>query len=188
MAADEREYLLKLVQTKDTEGFRLLYQHFYRPLVVFAMNYLDDKEEAEDVVEDLFLSLWENHYQFASYERLRNFLYMSVKNSVLNLIKHAKVRERYELLAMQKEQWDEEDDRKMVREEVYRLMFEILDSFPVRCREIFRLALQGKKNEEIAEELGISVLTVKTQKNRGIKILKKRLGHLFVLLPLGILV
>ena len=69
-------------------------------------------------------------------------------------------------------------------EEVYRLLFKSIDQLPPRCREIFVLQMEGKKNEEIAQTLGLSIETVKTQKKRAVQAIKKRMGSLFFLTSL----
>lgn len=76
---------------------------------------------------------------------------------------------------------EEEDTNE---EEVYRLLFRAIDKLPARCREIFLLHMDGKKNEEIATVLGISIETVKTQKKRAIQSIKEQMGTCYFLLPL----
>ena len=76
---------------------------------------------------------------------------------------------------------EEEDTNE---EEVYRLLFRAIDKLPTRCREVFLLHMDGKKNEEIATLLGISIETVKTQKKRAIQFIKEQMGTCYFLLPL----
>ncbi len=79
------------------------------------------------------------------------------------------------------EVYEEPDDFKMIEEEMYKILFEVIDSLPKRCKEIFELHLAGRKNEEIANLLNISILTVKTQKSRAMQILRTHMGDLFSL-------
>ena len=67
-----------------------------------------------------------------------------------------------------------------MREEIYRELFLAIQELPDRSREVFELHLQGKKNEEIAEVLGISVLTVKSHKQNALRCLKEYMGNLFL--------
>ena len=71
-----------------------------------------------------------------------------------------------------------EEALKMIEEEMYKILFEVIDSLPKRCKEIFELHLAGRKNEEIANLLNISILTVKTQKSRAMQILRTHMGDL----------
>ena len=75
---------------------------------------------------------------------------------------------------------EEEDTNE---EEVYRLLFRAIDKLPTRCREIFLLHMDGKKNEEIATALGISIETVKTQKKRAIQSIKEQMGTCYFCSP-----
>ena len=73
-----------------------------------------------------------------------------------------------------------------MKEELYERLFSVVDELPPRCREVFLLHLDGKKNEEIAELLNISLLTVKTQKKKAMSYIRERLG-VSVLFMLGLL-
>ena len=72
----------------------------------------------------------------------------------------------------------------VMKDEVYRRLYQVLDELPKRCQEVFKHYLEGKKNSEIAEILQISELTVKTQKRNAIVYLRKRLGGVYVLYAL----
>ncbi|KAB6221101.1 sigma-70 family RNA polymerase sigma factor, partial [Bacteroides xylanisolvens] len=104
-------------------------------------------------------------------------------NASLNYLKHQNVESLYlERLASTYREITEEEDTN--EEEVYRLLFRAIDKLPTRCREIFLLHMDGKKNEEIATALGISIETVKTQKKRAIQSIKEQMGTCYFLLPL----
>ena len=102
------------------------------------------------------------------------------KRQSLDHLKHEKVKQRFLNIHVQEES-EEESDFKIIEEEMYRLLFEVVDSLPKRCKEIFELHLDGKKNEEIASLLNISILTVKTQKSRAMQALRSQMGNLFFL-------
>ena len=75
--------------------------------------------------------------------------------------------------------WEDEEEAegREMREELYRQLFEAIDELPARCREVFLMHLEGKGNEDIARELTLSVLTVKTQKRRAMAYLRGRFGE-----------
>lgn len=174
------EQFLELLNSKQPKIFRILYQEYYNFMVSFSLNYVSRKEIAEDIVSDLFANIWTNHYQFQTFSNFKNFLYRSVRNASLDHLKHEKVKRRFLNIYVQEES-EEESDFKIIEEEMYRLLFEIVDSLPKRCKEIFELHLDGKKNEEIASLLNISILTVKTQKARAMQVLRSQMGNLFLL-------
>ena len=136
------------------------------------------REESARYTDTLIreLRLWEGRAAFATGNALRNFLYNGVRNASLNCLKH-RAAEANALSSLEAESADDDDlDEKVMREELYRLLYEAIDELPERCREGFLLHLKGKGNREIAEALGLSVLTVKTQKNRALQFLRERFG------------
>lgn len=156
------------------ESFRLLYKEYYDSLVSFAESYVARRDIAEDIVQEIFVGLWEKEPRFFSKAALNTYLYTSVKNSALDFLKHQEVENRYAehfLSASKEERWEAELD-----EEMLNLLFQGIDRLPERCREIFLMSLDGLSNEEIARQLGLSVLTVKTQKKKAMKVLREYFG------------
>lgn len=169
---------LEQINQKQLQAFHQLFREFYQALVLFAMRYGASQSEAEDIVQELFVAVWERKEKFFSYRSFRVFLYNSVRNTCLNQIKHRKVEEKYMNDRSLHVEEAFENDPEMLEEELYRHLFNAVDELPPRCREIFLLHLDGKKNEEIASQLHISLLTVKTQKKRAVHYLRERLSHL----------
>ena len=139
------------------------------------MRFISKQDEAEDVVQDLFVSMWNKKIQFVSYVSFRTYLYKAVYNAVLNVIKHQEVEQRYVDLVKNEDELEfpEADYQK---EEIYRQLYLAIDRLPKKCREIFLMYMDGKKNEEIAQILSISIETVKTQKKRAMRFLKDDTG------------
>ena len=136
--------------------------------MLYAINFLSSQQAAEDIVQDLFATMWEKKMRFLSLPSFRTYLYNSIRNASLNYLKHQNVESLYlERLASTYREITEEEDTN--EEEVYRLLFRAMD---------------GKKNEEIATVLGISIETVKTQKKRAIQSIKEQMGTCYFLLPL----
>ncbi len=183
---EKRESFLLRINAKERQAFHVLFAEYYRPLVLFAMHYLDEQEEAEDVVQDLFVSVWEKKEAFLSEKSIHAFLYNSVRNICLNRLKHRKVEEKYLDYSMNFASLKEEEDYEVMKEDLYERLFRVIEELPPRCREIFLLHLDGKKNEEIAEQLNLSLLTVKTQKKKAMNYIRKRLG-MAVVCMLGLL-
>ncbi|MDR0544690.1 MAG: RNA polymerase sigma-70 factor [Odoribacteraceae bacterium] len=175
-------HLVELVNRKEQQGFRLLYRDYYRSLVALGMHYTRQRETAEDVVQDLFRALWQRDLYFESLPRLKTFMYTAIKNACLNELKREQTRKEYLLTLPADEPLDDADDRAWIEEEVYRRVILAIERLPDRCREVFEHHLQGKKNEEIAALLHLSVATVKTQKNRALHFLRDEVGPLPLLL------
>lgn len=166
---------IEAINRQEPKAYQTLYRLYYRALVNYAMRFISKQDEAEDVVQDLFVSMWNKKIQFVSYVSFRTYLYNAVYNAVLNVIKHQEVEQRYVDLVKNEDELEfpEADYQK---EEIYRQLYLAIDRLPKKCREKFLMYMDGKKNEEIAQILSISIETVKTQKKRAMRFLKDDTG------------
>jgi len=155
-----------------------LFTQYYPRLCHFAWQLLSDKEMVQDVVQDVFLTYWGRHEELKSDPAaVKSFLYITVKNACLNIRRHEKVVEKYRMLTPFQEAEESGIMRKIIRAEIMVEVFEIMKSMPEGCREVFRLGyLEGLSNIQIAEHLQIGVTTVKTQKQRALKLIKSKLN------------
>lgn len=181
MKEGEKLFVEQLNQ-KQSGAFHELFRKYYRSLVLFAMKYVGEQAIAEDIVQDLFIAIWEKKENFISYNSFRVFLYRSVQNTCLNAIKHRKVEEKFSAYTLLQPEESQNNEFDTTEDEIYRKLFTVVDELPARCREVFLLHLDGKKNEEIAKELHITVLTVKTQKKKAVSRIRQQMGHLFLVL------
>lgn len=180
----EPENWIEQLNRKQVEAFRHLFEKFYRYLVLYAMKWVERQEIAEDIVQELFVQLWEHHTTYSSYYGLKNFLYNSVKNASFDYLKHQKVEGKYISYSLNHSEKGEEPDLEIMKSEIYRKLYLTIEELPKRCREVFKYHLEGKKNTEIATLLHISESTVKKQKQQAIKYISKRLGDIPALLSL----
>lgn len=157
---ENESVLLKKVQKGDWSAFNLLFKSYFSPLYFYALAFLKDKEEAEDIVQETFLYLWENRQRIIGQGSLYAYLLQKIKHSCVNYKKHQEVKERYERLSQPEEIDEPYQDWEELREQVMAAM----EKLPTQCRKIFTMGcIDGMKYREIADELGISVNTVKTQ-------------------------
>ena len=173
----EKDISIEELNRQEVEAFHTLYKRYYRALVCYAMQWTGAQEPAEDLVQDLFSAIWEKRMTFFSLTSFQSFLYNSVKNASLNYLKHKDVEQNYAQRVQEDNPLrlpEEEDD--FFEEELYRRVFQLVDQLPDRCREVFLLYMKGRKNEEIADALQISIETVKTQKKRAMQFLRKKTG------------
>ena len=176
----------KIITIGDSEelSFNQFFNEMYNCVCLFANRFLENTIESEDIVQDVFIKLWDNFENFNSAIKIKAYLYSSVRNSCLNHIRHEKVKRKYETSVISKIQSDSFFYEKMVEVESSRLIKEAIEELPPQCKKIMLLNLQGLKNQEIADDLNISINTVKTQKQIAYKILRKKLQSLFELLTL----
>ena len=174
------EQFLQRINAKQPEAFRELFSEFYNSLVLFAIGFVEQQDVAEDIVQETFITVWENKKTFNSYQGLKAYLYELVQNKCTNYLKHRQVEDKYASYVKTTGE-EAEGDYSLMQEEIYRELYMAVRELPEKCQRVFELHLEGKKNDEIAEILGISVLTVKSHKQNAIHILKEKMGNLFLL-------
>ncbi|MDR1720101.1 MAG: sigma-70 family RNA polymerase sigma factor [Dysgonamonadaceae bacterium] len=157
----------------DHSAFRLLMERYYGALWVFSNRILDDDFYAEDVVQDVFVDVWSQRKQLAEVVSVKSYLYGMVKNKCLTVIRSSKISEKYPC-----EFQHIEDDMldKYIETETIRLLLNAVEALPPRSARVLKLSLEGLRQEKIAEQMGITVATVKALKAEGIKKLKKNLS------------
>lgn len=163
--------------------YEILFKEFYNPLVQFAFKIINDLDAAKDIVQDLFVQLWEKKLHFENELVLRTYLYRSVQHKCINYIRTQKIQQRHEqaISSEIKEQESPSVLHTLIREEVYRQLLTSIDHLPPQCKKICLMTLDGKKPSEIAKELDLAVDTVKKQKTIALKRLQDELGPLAAL-------
>lgn len=163
--------------------YRRLFETYYTSLVNFACRYAHDTEEAEDIVQNVFVAMWDARIHFDNGLKMRNYLYRATIHGVYNVERHRRVCETGMAVLSQRQAQDDALLQDAIQEhELWCQVVEAVEELPGRCREICRLTLAGKKPAQIAEELGLSVETVKKQKKIAIQKLKDRFGGWIFLL------
>lgn len=158
--------VFKKMQQGDAAALEYFFQKYMELLYYRALGYVKNPQAAEDIVQEVFIRFWDNRKKLDITLSVAAYLTRSVVNSCKNYLEHLSVRQRYEQdyqhenpEAGEKLEYEEEE-LELLRE---RLRI-FIDSLPEKCREVFLLAcVEGLKYREVAERLGVSVNTVKTQ-------------------------
>ena len=171
----EQDVLLDLLERKDNRAYQYLYQCYYVALKALANYYVKDNDVAEDLVQDVFISLLESRYKFETANGVKYFLYSSLKNKCISHFRKQKIRDKYykDIISSQTEEehfWD-----KVLEEDVYARLMAAVETLPPQCKMVMMLTLEGFKGTEIAEKLHISLDTVKEHKSSGKKKLAAQL-------------
>lgn len=175
---------IAVVHRWDESSLQLLYRHFYKALVAFSNQMVGNIVIAEELVQDTFVSLWQQRNTFKNQGVLKAYLYNTVRNKSITHLRHEKV-ERNRIASFESDyklmiSHEEEPDR----EELIRRLLLSIDSLPPKQRNVFLLSIRGKTYEEIAQEMNISPETVKKQRQRGMKRLREMLPPEAILLLL----
>ena len=169
--------MIKGIRAGRESTYAVLFDDYYRSLSVFATQYVDDLETAKEIVQDLFVSLYENRKSLVITTSLRSYLYQSIRNRCLNHLKYQKMeRKHLDQAAFEQESIEDLEARIDENELEYRI-FQIVTELPPKCQEIFRMSrVKGMKNHAIANHLDISIRTVETQISNALKVLREKLG------------
>jgi len=151
--------------------FKLFFNNHYAELVVYANSFLFDKDSSEDIVQEVFVYLWENADKLQIKTSLKGYLFSMVRNRCFNFLKSIKITDNYEFLEFNINLIIEDvfdSTAKEDKEIVYHQILKIVDALPDKMQQIVKLKfLHNYKYSEISEELGISINTVKTQLKRA---------------------
>ena len=172
------EELTGLLKAGNEQVFGFVFKQYFASLCYFANKYVFDKQEAEDIVEEVFEKLWTSDRNMASPGHLRSYLYMATKRSCIDhLRKNLHAKERQLSFVENTDDLQPEHIHEMIRAEVLREIYIGIKGLPEQCGKIVSMSyIEGYKNDEIAEKLGLSLQTVKNQKSRGISLLKGKLS------------
>lgn len=169
-------------QQGEERGFDFFFRTHYAALTLFAYKITGQKEAAEEIAEDAFLTAWQKHASFSHPAVLKSFLYTAVKFGSLNWLR----RQRKECLetrqlALLSNPAEDPVPYEIVSAEIHQQVFAAINQLPPKCRRIFQmLYIEGKDFQQIAAELQLSVSTIHNQKARGIRLLRERVNPGFI--------
>ena len=170
--ADDDFFFIEGLNNHDVTAYKMLYQRYYKPLVLFVVGYIEDVQVAEDVVEEVVVKLWESDVRFKSLSAFRSYMYSAVKNRALSELKHQDVVNNH--ATSEAANGIEEDmEYDFSYEEMQVRFLEAVDKLPGRMREVIFCYLEGKSMSEIAKELGIGTESVKTYRKRAFEKLRE---------------
>lgn len=176
--------ILELLKRDEEGAFRLLFERYYDNLLLYCYHILGDLEVAEDIVQECFVGLWNSRRLHSFSGDLDRFIFRIVKNRSLLFLKENKKREEvHHSFSEENEKvsYDTEEERQKDIE----LLYAVINQLPEKCREVFLMAcLNDKSYQEIADELNISINTVKSQVKTAFKFLREQLSSKLFLMYL----
>jgi RNA polymerase sigma-70 factor (ECF subfamily) len=183
MDSNSNQLLIRNIQLGDSKALKHFFESFYPSVCIFARKYIKDMDVAEDIAQESFMEFWRRREQFYDLKALKGFIYTVARNKCLNQIKLSSIREDI----LRNQLFSDDFFYEMVQEEeTYRILHQAINGLANQSKRIILLSLKGYKNSEIAEELDISVNTVKTLKKNAYKELRSKLqDHVFLLFLLN---
>ncbi|WP_423148326.1 RNA polymerase sigma-70 factor [Rubrolithibacter danxiaensis] len=170
----------------DDQAFEQLFKTHFKALHSYAAVMLRDDDLAEEIVQNMFLKLWEKREQLNVQTSVKAYLYKCVHNDSLNYLKHQKIKAKYQDYATYSMNGNTEQASKNLElSELESRLGEALNELPQQCRTIFQMSrFEELKYKEIAERLDLSVKTVENQMGKALKILRLKLADFLPLIVL----
>lgn len=156
-------------------AFKQVFETYYKSIYLFIRKYIVYDKQAEDIAQEVFLKIWERKLSFPNALALKSYLYQTAKNSALNALQHEAVKKRYQEKVLAELGSDDYFYENYIEQETHRLLLQNIEKLTPRAKEILYLNLEGFKNQEIADKLGITISTVKSHKALAYKFLKDKL-------------
>jgi len=161
----------------DESFYRLLFDKYYQPLVIFANRMLLDIDLSRSTVQDVFVMLFDKRNELVIHTSLNAHLYQSVRNRCLNHLKRSKMKNEHHQIIMDKSDSFEEPSTSLEYKDMVAIINSTIELLPRQCQRIFKMSRQqGLSNQEIAETLTISKRTVETQISKALKKLREELN------------
>lgn len=176
--------LITQLQQGSERAFTLLFRRYYKDLVLFAGLFLPEREVCEDIVQSVFVAIWEKRAGVGIHTSFRSFLLKSVKNGCLDELRHRKVVWEHEAdSALRQSIHNVSTEQYVFYSELASRIDEALAQLPEKQREVFEMSrMQGIKYKDIAKELNISERTIEERMAKSIKTLHKALKDYLPLL------
>jgi RNA polymerase sigma-70 factor (ECF subfamily) len=172
------------IRDGDRGAFEALVKHYADPLCGFVYNTIGDSDATQELVQDLFLWIWQNRLQWEIRGALTTYLYRSARNRAISYVRHERLERRWLEQAIRQappatdprraEHASEEQDLRSA-------LARALESLPDRCRQVFLLSrAHGLSYADISQTLGISIKTVEIHMSRALSILRSQLDDWLV--------
>jgi RNA polymerase sigma-70 factor (ECF subfamily) len=158
-----------------TKALHAVHDLYYPALRNFAMSLVGDGPAAEDIVAEVFVTLWKKHEDFETLQNIKAFVYISTRNACINHIKKLQrdVVMKSGLTNYLSVDHEEFALNEMIRAEVLQQIYQAIEALPSQCKKVFKLCyVEGMTNSEVAERFAISVNTVKNHKVKALGLLR----------------
>jgi len=170
-----QDFILHKLKAGDEDSFNFIFSNYYRGMVLFAMDYIPDQDKAEEIVQGIFVKLWEDREKIEIKNSLKSYIFKTVQNKCLDNIKHNNIRIKVEgdIFASASSQTAEND---FLSFDLHEKVEFSINNLPETVKKIFKMSrFENKKYREIADTLNISIKTVEANIGKALSILRQDL-------------
>ena len=169
--------LIGQVKKGSKDAFRLLYDRYGLKIHRFAYSYLKSELDAEELVQDVFLKLWDKKATLDSSQNIRSFIFKIAVNTIYDFIRRKNIEQAFHDFTRRDVEYTNETWHEVVYNDMLAQVYRLMSQMPEQRRKIFKMSKEkGLTNDEIAEILNLSKRTVENQLYRATAFLKKNLN------------
>jgi RNA polymerase sigma-70 factor (ECF subfamily) len=170
-------HTMELIKSGNLRVFEDFFRSFYQPLCYYALRYVSSPDTAEEIVQDLFYTLWEKREELTITTSLNAYMYTATHNRCMKFLDHRRIEQKFEKYYREQSADHFEPAADLTgTNEIQRIINKTLDSLPEKCSRIFRLnRFEGLRYSDIAQKLSISVKTVEANMGKALKMLRENL-------------
>jgi len=181
--------LVLRIRQDDKNAFKSLYNRYSRKIYFFSLKYLRNESEAEELVQSVFINIWENRETLDANVSVKSYIYKAAVNHIYNHLKRKAIRARYTESEISKgEIYSNQTYEQVFLHDLESTLSTIVETLPSQQKKIFLLSrIEGLSYKEIAGKLDVSVRTVENQMYRSLKIIKNSLKSEIIQVLLWIL-
>jgi RNA polymerase sigma-70 factor, ECF subfamily len=185
-----KDQLAMRIKLGDEQAFEMLFRKFNVRLCAFANKFLNDPEEAQEIVQDVFVKIWEGRDEIDPEGSLKSYVFKIVQNLSLNKLRRKEVESRYleiyKLVYIEQQEFSAHES--LLARELEEHIAQSIGKLPSECRKVFVLSrINGLKYREIADTLNISAKTVEAQMSKALRSLRIELSDYLILLLIALI-
>ncbi len=161
--------------------FDKIFQKYYQPLLLYGLKFVDDENEVHDILQEVFVTVWEDRKYKIAEAHLKPYLFNAVRNGCLNYLRHKSVVSKHIekqkiILPLMELDFYKSGERSLIEKQDLEIIHKAIDSLSKEYKEVIELSrFEGLKNKEVAKKLQIPVRTVETRLYRALSALRKKL-------------
>jgi RNA polymerase sigma-70 factor (ECF subfamily) len=170
--AENDNQLLNKIKAGDYNAFGFLFNRYYGLLCNYALRFVRDDFISEDIVQEVFVKIWESRAKLKIIGSVKSYLYIAVKNKSINKLQSEAVRQKYtsNFFSYQSK---EVSQTELEQEEFRNHLFNCIQKLPPRCHDVFtKSRFNEMKQEQIAQKMDISLKTVKAQIGKALRFIQ----------------
>lgn len=182
LLASYERILLEKLKNDDQSAFTVIFQKYYPDLVRFSFGFIRNSDASEEIVQDVFLKLWENRHVLEIHTSLKSFLLKTVQNRSIDSLRHASIKHKYTTEFLEHLTLSENGtENYILYSELENNFNDAMGKIPAQFAEVFRMSrIETLNYQEIAAKLGVSVRTVEVRIGRALSLLREELKDFLI--------